>query len=400
MDIAPDRHALPHSPAAPAWGAVAAVTLGVFGLVTAEFLPSSLLTPMAADLGVTEGVAGQAVTITAITALIVSLLVSAVTRSIDRRNLLIGFTLLMIVSNLLVAFAPNMPLLLAGRILLGAGVGGFWTMSAAIVMRLVPEDRIPRALSIMFLGVSAATVVAVPVGSYLGDIVGWRGVFLVAAALGFVTLLVQVPTLPRMAPTGHIRLRTLIDVLARPGIALGIIASLLVFGGHFAFFTYVRPFLETVSGAGITAVSSVLLGFGLANFVGTFAAGFLIERSLRATLAAMPLLMAALGSALIAFGHDLVASTVLITVWGFAFAIVPVSWSTWLTRAAPDQAESAGGLLVAGIQFAIAFGAAAGGAIFDASGAIPLTAASAAVLVVAAIMIAGGIRTRATAPAV
>jgi predicted MFS family arabinose efflux permease len=189
------------------------------------------------------------------------------------------------------------------------------------------------------------------------------------------------------------------DVLARPGIALGMVASLLVFGGHFAFFTYVRPFLETVSGAGIAAVSTALLGFGIANLVGTFVAGFLIERSLRATLSAMPLLMAALGSALTVFGGDLAASSVLIAIWGFAFGLVPVAWSTWLTRAAPDQAESAGGLLVAGIQFAIAAGAAAGGAIFDAAGGAAVAAASAAVLLAAAIMIAGGIRSRAPAPA-
>lgn len=400
MNPSPDRLAAPQPPSNPAWAAVVAVTLGVFSLVTAEFLPSSLLTPMAADIGISEGMAGQSVTVTAITALVVSLFVSAATRSVDRRRLLIGFTLLMVISNLLVALAPNLVVLFTGRVLLGAALGGFWTMSAAIIMRLVPEDRVPRALSIMFTGVSAATVVAVPLGSYLGDIVGWRAVFLMTAGLGVLVLAVQAATLPKMAPTGHIRLRTLVEVLARPGIALGMIASFLVFGGHFAFFTYVRPFLETVSGAGITAVSTALLGFGIANLVGTFVAGFLIERSLRATLAAMPLLMAALGSALAAFGGDLATGSVLITIWGFAFGLVPVAWSTWLTRAAPDQAESAGGLLVAGIQFAIAFGAAAGGVIFDVAGGTAVAATSAAVLLAAAIMIAGGIRSRAPAPAV
>lgn len=399
MNLSPDRPAAPQPPSTPAWAAVIAVTLGVFSLVTAEFLPSSLLTPMAADIGISEGMAGQSVTVTAITALLVSLFVSAATRSVDRRRLLIGFTVLMIVSNLLVALAPNLVVLFAGRVLLGAALGGFWTMSAAIIMRLVPEDRVPRALSIMFTGVSAATVVAVPVGSYLGDIVGWRAVFLMTAGVGALVLAVQAATLPNMTPTGHIRLKTMADVLARPGIALGMVASLLVFGGHFAFFTYVRPFLETVSGAGIAAVSTALLGFGIANLVGTFVAGFLIERSLRATLSAMPLLMAALGSALTVFGGDLAASSVLIAIWGFAFGLVPVAWSTWLTRAAPDQAESAGGLLVAGIQFAIAAGAAAGGAIFDAAGGAAVAAASAAVLLAAAIMIAGGIRSRAPAPA-
>ena len=116
----------------PAWGAVFSLTLGVFGLVTAEFLPASLLTPMAASLGITEGVAGQAVTATAVVAMITSLLISAATRNIDRRWVLVSFSVLLIVSNLLVAYAPNLAAVLAGRVLLGIAIGGFWTMSRSI----------------------------------------------------------------------------------------------------------------------------------------------------------------------------------------------------------------------------------------------------------------------------
>lgn len=146
----------------PAWLAVVSMSLGVFGLVGAEFLPASLLTPMAAELGVTEGMAGQAVTITAAVALVTSLCITTVVRSFDRRRVLLAFSFLLILSNLLVAAAPNLPLLLAGRILLGVALGGFWTLSAATMMRLVPERYVARALSIMFSGVSAATIFAAP----------------------------------------------------------------------------------------------------------------------------------------------------------------------------------------------------------------------------------------------
>ena len=165
-DRGPDR-AFRDDPAAPAtsapgsqnalWGAVVSMMLGVFGLVTAEFLPASLLTPMARDLGVTEGVAGQAVTATATVALITSLLVATVTRRLDRRIVLLAFSILLIASNLLVAYAPSLAAVLAGRVLLGIAIGGFWTMSAATAMRLVPDALVPRALSIMFSGVSLAT---------------------------------------------------------------------------------------------------------------------------------------------------------------------------------------------------------------------------------------------------
>ena len=386
-----------HAQEKPAWGAVLAMSLGVFSLVTAEFLPASLLTPMAADLSVTEGAAGQAVTATAVIGMLTSLLISAAIRRIDRRMVLLAFSVLLIASNLLVTLAANLPLLLVGRVLLGIALGGFWTMSAAVTMRLVPEAQVPRALSIIFCGVSAATILAAPVGSFLGSVIGWRGVFLIAAALGAVTLIVQFVTLPRMASTGVTRMRTLADVLMRPGVGIGMIAAMLVFTGHFAFFTYIRPFLETVTGVGLGTVSAVLLGFGIANFLGTLLAGRLLQHSLRLTLTAMPLLIGGLGLSLVVLGTEPMAVFVMVGLWGLAFGAVPVAWSTWLTRTVPDEAETAGGLLVAAIQLAIAMGAAAGGAILDMSGVTGVFAAGSTILLLAALMILIGIRSRTTA---
>jgi DHA1 family purine ribonucleoside efflux pump-like MFS transporter len=378
----------------PAWGAVFSLSLGVFGLVTAEFLPASLLTPMASTLGVTEGLAGQAVTATAAVAMLTSLLIATVTRNIDRRWVLLAFSVLLIVSNVLVAFAPNLPTILIGRVLLGIAIGGFWTMSSATAMRLVPEAMVPRALSIMFSGVSLATIAAAPLGSYLGGIIGWRHVFLWAVVLGALALVWQLVTLPRMAPSGTTRLGTLIEVLKRPGMGRGMIACTLVFTGHFAFFTYLRPFLEGVTGVGVNGLSAILLGFGVANFLGTSLAGLMLERNLRLTLMFMPLLMALIGFGLVVLGRVPVLHAALVSLWGMAFGAVPVAWSTWITRTVPDEAESGGGLIVAAVQLAITMGAAAGGAIFDVSGAKGVFTASAAVLFAAALIIALNFRVR------
>ncbi len=388
-----------NSEMAPAWGAVISMSLGVFGLVGAEFLPASLLTPIAAELGVTEGMAGQAVTATAAVALVTSLLITAGTRHIDRRLVLLGLSVLLILSNLLVAIAPNLPLLLTGRILLGVALGGFWTLSAATMMRLVPERHVPKALSILFSGVSAATIFAAPVGSYLGAIAGWRTVFLAAAGLGALVLVVQLATLPSLPPRGLSRLRTMVEVLSRRAVGLAMAAILLVFTGHFAFFTYIRPFLETVTGAGVTAVSGILLSFGIANLIGNYLGAFLLERSMRLTLALMPLVMGTLALALAGTGGNIAADAAMVALWGVAFGAVPVAWSTWITRAVPDEAESAGGLFVAAINFAIATGAAAGGFIFDASGVGNVFMASGIVLIAAAVMIVTGVETRAAVKA-
>src|SRR5690606_23497056 len=122
----------------PLWGAVVSMMLGVFALVTAEFLPVSLLTPMAADLKISESLAGQAVSTTALFGFTASLLMPWATHRFDRRRVLLGFSVLLIIANLLVALASSFPFLLVGRVLLGVGLGGFWAMSTAIVMRLVP----------------------------------------------------------------------------------------------------------------------------------------------------------------------------------------------------------------------------------------------------------------------
>ncbi|WP_136065887.1 MFS transporter [Modicisalibacter radicis] len=383
----------------PAWAAVISVTLGVFGLVTAEFLPASLLTPMASDLGITEGMAGQAVTVTAAIALMTSLLITAVMRGIDRRLVLLAFSALLVVSNLMVALAPSLTVLLTGRVLLGVALGGFWTMSVATIMRLVPEERVPRALSIMFSGVSVATIAAAPMGSYFGDLIGWRNVFLAASLLGLLAFATQYATLPRMAPSGVTRLRTLFDVLIRPRVGLGMLAAGLVFTGHFAFFTYIRPFLETVTGVGVSGIATILLGFGVANFVGNLLAGTLIERSLRLTLVVAPLLMGTLALSLASQGGVAVLDGALVALWGLAFGAIPVAWSTWLSRTVPDEAESAGGLLVAAIQLAIATGAAAGGLIVDVSGVTWVFIASGGILLLASLVIVSGVQTRVAAAA-
>lgn len=381
------------APAPAAWAAVISMTLGVFGLVTAEFLPVSLLTPMADDLRITEGMAGQAMSATAVMALITSLLTATVTRKVDRRYVLLGFSVLLIAANIMIAQAPNYAILLAGRVLLGVALGGFWTMSAAIIMRLVPEKNVPRALAILFSGVSAATVFAAPLGSYLGDVIGWRNVFMLASLLGVLALVVQFATLPKMPPRGRATLRTLIEVINRPRMKFGLFSLVLIITGHFALFTYVRPFLENVSGVTTAGVSGILLGFGVANFIGTYVGGALIARSLRMTIALMPMIMGLAGVGMVAIDGAVAPTTVLVAIWGMAFGGVPVAWSTWITRTVPDEAESGGGLLVAGFQLAIATGAAVGGLVFDTSGALGVFTIAGFLLLAASIIVTLGLRT-------
>lgn len=381
----------------PAWRAVYALALGVFGLIVAEFLPASLLTPMAASLNVSEGMAGQAVTATALIALVTGLLITPATKNIDRRWVLMFFSVLQILSSLMVAFAPSLNVLLLGRLLLGIAIGGFWSMSTATAMRLVPAARVPKALAIIFSAVSIATVVAAPLGSYLGGLIGWRNVFILCAAPSVVALFWQLWVLPSMRPQSVGSFATLFKVLARPGMLGGMFATILIFSGHFAFFTYLRPFLETVAQTSVEGVSLILLGFGVANFIGTSVAGYLLSRNLHLTLALVPFVMSVLALLMVLFGHMVLLDAALVALWGFAFGLVPVGWSTWLATTVPDEAESAGGLLVASIQLAISAGAAGGGLVFDLNGASGVFLGSGVLLLSAMVIVFARVRVNAVA---
>jgi predicted MFS family arabinose efflux permease len=351
-----------------AWGAVFALTLCVSTLVASEFMPVSLLTPIATDLRLTEGEAGQAISVSGIFAVLTSLVIASATQRIDRRVLLLGLTVLMLASGLLVALAPNFTLFLAGRALVGMVIGGFWSMSAATVMRLVPEADVPRALAVLNGGNALATVVAAPLGSFLGEYIGWRGAFFGVVPLAAITFLWQFATLPPMPSRPRGRITGPIGLLRRPQVPLGIAAVTLFFAGQFALFTYLRPFLETVTGVNGGALSLILLVIGLSGLLGTWLIGGFLKTRLTGTLIALPLAMAVIALGLIGLGTSSIAATALLALWGLVGTAAPVAWWTWLSRTLPDDAEAGGGLMVAVVQLAITAGAAGGGLMFDASG--------------------------------
>src|SRR5262245_57331555 len=175
--------------------------------------------------------------------------------------------------------------------LLGIVVGGSWSFVAAIAMRLVPEALVPRALSIIFGGGTIASVAIVPIGNSLGNIIGWRAVFLVVAALALLALVWQFVALPSMPPRGRTRIATMGHLLQHPQIRLGMLGVLLAFGGNFTFFTYLRPFLEGMTQVGVRGLSWILLASGVASVVGAILAAAVIARNLRLALVFLPLLL-------------------------------------------------------------------------------------------------------------
>jgi len=360
------------TPSAPdkkhSWIGVISLSVGVFALVTAEFLPASLLSRIAGDLGVTEGVAGQSVSVTAIIAAIAGLTLPVLLPRVDRRHLMIVLSVVAVLSNVLVALAPNYPVLLLARVLLGITIGGFWSLAISMTARLVPASKLGLGLTIVNVGVSLATVAAVPLGTLLGELWGWRAVFLLAGAVGVLATILQFVALPSIRAAQSAGFRPLFQTLRSRLILLCLTAMALMGAGHFAGFTYIRPAATEVGGLTPDQLALLLLAYGVGIVAGNLVAGPLADRSLRLAVFVFPLV---LGAAMISFAlleGNAVLIFIAVAFWGAGFGALPTVIGTWLARAEPDRLESVGGLQTAVFQVAIALGAFIGGLLVDGAG--------------------------------
>jgi predicted MFS family arabinose efflux permease len=379
------------------WSAVGSMALCVAMLIASEFMPVSLLTPIAFDLGATEGMAGQAISISGFFAVITSLLIASISGRFDRRHVLIGLTVVMLASLILIAEASNFAMLMAARACLGITIGGFWSLATATIMRLVPEDAVPKALGILYTGNAVATAFAAPIGSYLGGIIGWRGVFWALVPIVIINVAWQWVSLPTMAPQKANPVSQVLGLLKRRNVAFAMVGVMLTFGGAFSAFTYFRPFLESYTRVTVPQLSLVLLGLGAAGFLGTYSASTLVGRHLYPLMRALPLVLAAATLLLLAVGHSLWGVGVTMIIWGTLNSAIPVAWSTWLSKGVSDEPESGGGLMVAAIQLSIMSGAAFGGTLLDHFSIAATLIGGAILLAMASLIVGNGSRVQAPA---
>jgi len=347
------------------WPGVIALMVAIFTLVTSEFLPASLLPLMASDFGITEGVAGQVVTATALIGMIAGPAMGPLFPNLDRKRLLVGLLVLALLSNVLTAVAPSYAIVVVARLVLGIAIAGTWSMALAVSSHLVPADKLGRAMSVVNIGVAGATVAAVPLGALVSSFAGWRAVFwavAAATALAIVLFVVLMPSVPARASGG---LRTLVDVLRSRVVLFGLIGLAVLVAGHFGSYTFIRTAAEGVSGLTPASIAVLLAVYGVGGLVGNVLSGLVADRHLGLALVSVPVLVAAgivlfslsTGSPFLVF--------VAVALWGLGFGAVPTTSQTWISRAEPHRVEAAGGLVVATFQLAIALGAALGGVLLD-----------------------------------
>ncbi|QCL97374.1 MFS transporter [Agrobacterium tumefaciens] len=371
------------------WFAVLSMAATSFALVSAEFLPAGLLTPMARDLGITEGTAGQVVTATASVGAVTALLSNVLIGKLNRKTVLVGLSALAIASNVLASVAADFWLLLLGRAGLGIALSGFWALSVAVVARLVGANSTGRGMAIVTLGVSLATIAAPSMGALISDWLGWRIAMSMTAGLAIVAMLLQILSLPSLPASTSNSLSDVLGLTRRRSVQLGMLAILLLMTGHFAGSVYVRPFLEKVTLLDTTPIALALLGFGVASVIGNVVGGRMADASIRVALIVTAAVMAFATIALVIWGAHTSAAFALVALWGLAFGMGPVVLPTNLSRGAPDALEAAGSLMVVSFQVAISIGAVLGGYIVDSYGAtapLALTAVLAALTVALAVV--------------
>ena len=346
------------------WLSVVSVALGAFAFVTTEFLPVGLLPQIAQDLNVSPGTAGLMVTVPGVVAAISAPGLMLGAGRINRRLILLVLSGLLLASNLVSALTPSFGVMLLGRALLGAALGGFWTLAMATAGRLVRPEHAPKAIAIILSGVTFATVIGVPLGTFISGVFSWRASFIATGILAALSLAVQtflLPSLPSKAAIRFVDLRTLVS---RTNPRKSLLMVGLVFGAHFSSYTYVAPFLEQ-SGFTLSDITSVLLAFGFVGFISNMAISSVVSRHLHVALMSMvALLMVALFS--LPLLHASSAGVVaMVVAWGIAFGAIPLCLSIWLQLSSPDLPEAGSALFVGMVQVAIAVGSFSGGQAAD-----------------------------------
>jgi predicted MFS family arabinose efflux permease len=351
-----------------AWSAVASIAVATFVMVTTEFLPIGLLTAMANDLGVSQGSLGLAVTIPGVMAAMAAPALTILAGRLDRRIVLLSLTLLIIVSNLLVAIAPSLSIVLIGRALLGVNVGGFWAFAIAVGRRFVPEASGARATSIISSGISVGTVCGVPAGTLLGNIAGWRVAFVVVGIVALIVFIAQMVLLPKIRVAQAIGVGNLLGLFKVRQARIGLVATFLIAVGHFAAYTYFEPFLRQVIRMDEAMITIALVLYGVAGIAGTFIGEAANVWNVRLAFIGTTLLLGLVVLLAPMIGHSTWLALGFIAFWGTAFGAVPICVQIWMYQASPEAYEGGSALMVSTFQIALAVGAFGGGLSVDRAG--------------------------------
>ena len=315
--------------------ALLALAIGAFGIGTTEFVVMGLLPQIGGSFGVTVPTAGLLVTGYALGVVAGAPLMTVLGTRIPRKRMLMLLMGLFVIGNTVSALAPSFGMMLAGRIIASLAHGAFFGIGSVVAADLVAPHKKAGAIAMMFTGLTVANVVGVPLGTLVGQHLGWRATFLFIAGLGVVGLFGVARLVPEQSRSGDVRLRDELAVLRNPQVLLAMAMTVLGFGGVFAAITYLVPMMTGVAGFADTSVTWLLALFGLGMVVGNLVGGRYADRSLMRMLYVTLGALAAVLALFTVTAHDKVAATVTVFLIGaLGFATVPPLQKRVLDQAA------------------------------------------------------------------
>lgn len=341
------------------WIALIVLSLSSFAIVTTELAPIGLLSALAHDLNQSEAITGLIVTGYGWVAAISALCSIVLLIRFPRKMVLMIMLLILAISNIIVAYSSSFNMIFSARIIGAIAHGSFWALIGAVAYSLVPKHKLGLATSIIFSGVSVASILGVPLASYLTQLSSWRLAFEFLGLLSFIVcilILLFVPKIPDQAPlaSGFFK-----KVLQHSTLNRLFILTALIISSHFAAFTFIEPFLSQIAHLESGQITLLLLVFGFAGLIGNILAGKLIDRHLH-TIILISLVF--ISGSVFAFGYlgyqvTLSIAIVFLALWGVSIASIFVGLQTWVLKQADDLASAASAIYVAVFNASIGLGA-------------------------------------------
>ncbi|BCQ36653.1 MULTISPECIES: MFS transporter [Erwinia] len=377
------------------WLALFILALSTFTIVTTELAPVGLLTPIANGLHASESAVGMTVSLYAWVGALSALFASVFLGNVAKKRLLLTLTVILFLSNVLAATVSTYTVLLAARVLGALAHGAFWAMIGATAVSIVPTRYIGAATSIVFGGVSAASVFGVPVSNYIGIHFGWRQAFWLMAILSVVAFAGISVLIPQITSKSAIGFEALKSVLKSSALWKIYSATLLAVTAHFAAFTYIEPWLHTQHSLATSVIPAVLFVYGIAGLAGNFLTGMMIDKYLKATVSISVLLICAVLVFLGTSGSALSGTAVFtaMVIWGVAVSGIFVGFQTWVLRLAEDKTFPASAVYVSFFNTAIGIGASAGAWMVSAF-SVPMLYVVAGVAIGLSVLLVAAIPTR------
>lgn len=388
----PNRPAGPVSVVAPdptvRWLAVVALALGGFGIGTTEFVAMGLLPDIAASFGISEPTAGHVISAYALGVVVGAPVIAAFTARLPRKALLLGLITVFTLGNLASMVAPSYSTLVAARFVAGLPHGAFFGIAALAAAHLMGPQNRAKAVAHVLSGLTIATVLGVPIASWLGQALGWRSAFGLVVAIGVITLTALWFWLPDHLRTMHASSPlTELGALRRPQVWLAVLVGMIGFGGMFAVYTYISTTMTDVAGLSRTLVPVALMVFGLGMVLGNLVGGRLADisviRALYLSLGTLGVLLAVF----VAAAHNPWTALLVLFGVGAAGSAVGPALQTRLMDVAHDAQTLAAALNHSALNIGNATGAWVGGLVIAAGYGYTAPAAAGALLAVGGLLV-------------